>query len=304
MYRYKRLLVGVSLNQQDGSSIRYAAMISRLAESEKITFLHVAGTPEIEADVCELYPDLRQSCDGSTTQEIERLVKQNYDGHPDTQLKCEAVEGSPLVELLRRAKDEEIDLIIMRKRRGDKVSGNLSTKLARKAPCSVLFVPEGAKSWYTDILVPIDFSENSKDAMDVAVAFALAGDIKQIHCLNIYNVPAGYYKIGKSYEEFSEIMKGHSEERYQEFIKNIDFKGVTPIPKFRLEDSPAKGIWEEVLEAKEVNLLIMGARGRKAGAGVLLGSVAEHLILTTKVPLLAVKKKGTGLSFLEALLKL
>ncbi|MFC1866745.1 universal stress protein [Thermodesulfobacteriota bacterium] len=304
MYRYKRLMVGVSLNQQDGASIRYAAMVSRLAESEKITFLHIASTPEVEADVCELYPDLRQSCDDSTTQEIERLVKQHYDGHPDTRLKCEAVEGYPLVELLRRAKDEEIDLIIMRKRKGDKISGNLSTKLARKAPCSVLFVPEGTKSWYSNILVPIDFSENSKDALDVAIAFALAGDTKQIHCLNIYHVPTGYYKTGKSYEEFSEIMKGHAEERYQQFIKNINFKGVTPIPKFRLEDRPAKGIWEEVLEAREVNLLIIGAKGRKAGAGVLLGSVAEHLIQTTKVPLLAVKKKGTGLGFLEALLKL
>jgi hypothetical protein len=39
MYRYKRLLVGVSFASQDGSSIRYAAMISRLAKSEKITFV-------------------------------------------------------------------------------------------------------------------------------------------------------------------------------------------------------------------------------------------------------------------------
>ena len=48
MYRYKRLLVGISLNDQDGSSIRYAAMISRLAKSETITFLHVANTTEID----------------------------------------------------------------------------------------------------------------------------------------------------------------------------------------------------------------------------------------------------------------
>ena len=46
MYRYERLLVGLSLEKQDGSSIRYAAMISKLAQSEKITFLHVASTPD------------------------------------------------------------------------------------------------------------------------------------------------------------------------------------------------------------------------------------------------------------------
>ena len=99
-------------------------------------------------------------------------------------------------------------------------------------------------------------------------------------------------------------MKGHAEKNYQEFIKKIDLKGISAVPKFRLEDKEYRGIWEELLEEREVNLLIMGSRGRKAGAGVLLGSIAEHLIKTTTVPLLAVKKKGTGLGLLDALLKL
>ena len=99
-------------------------------------------------------------------------------------------------------------------------------------------------------------------------------------------------------------MKGHAEKHYQEFIEKIDLKGLSAIPKFRLQNKDYRGIWEEVLEEREVNLLIMGARGRKAAAGVLLGSVTEHLINMTTVPLLVVKKKGTGLSLLDALLKL
>ena len=211
MYQYKRLLVGVSLQPQDGTSIRYAAMISRLAQSEKITFLHVADTLEVEEGICALYPELRQSCDGATTREIETLVKKYYDGSPDTRLECEAVEGAPLVELLRRAKEEDIDLIVMRKRAGERPSDNLSTKLARKAPCSLLFVPEGAKSWYTKIMVAVDFSENSKLAVETAVDFAVSNNIDKIECLHIYCVPAGYYKTGKSFEQFAEIMKGHAE---------------------------------------------------------------------------------------------
>jgi hypothetical protein len=37
---------------------------------------------------------------------------------------------------------------------------------------------------------------------------------------------------------------------------------------------------------------------------VLLGSVTEHLINTTTVPFMAVKKKGAGMGLLDALLKL
>ena len=303
MYRYKRLLVGISLNEQDGTSIRYASMISLLAKSEEITFLHVANTTEIDDEVCEIYPELRRSCDGSTTQEIENLVKKYYDGHPDTRLNCEAVEGSPLIELLRRSKQEEIDLIVMRKRVGDKTSGTLVTKLARRAPCSVLLVPEGAEAWYKNILVPIDFSKNSEDAMEVAIAFAQASGINEIRCLHVYSVPPGFYKTGKSYEQFAEIMKGHAEKKYEEFIKKIDLRGISAVPKFRLNDKDYSGIWEEMFEKREVHLLIMGARGRKAGAGVLLGSVTEHLIKTSTVPILAVKEKGPGMGLLDALLR-
>lgn len=304
MYRYKRLLVTISLKEQDGTSIRYASMISRLAESEKIIFLHVANSHDVEEDICAIYPELQASCDGSTTREIESLVKKYYDGHPGAKLQCEAVQGSPLIEILRRVKEEDIDIVVMRKRGGDVAGGTLSTKLARKAPCSIMFVPEGANSWYTNIVVAVDFSENSKDAVEVAIAFALSNGIKEISCLHIYDVPSGYYKTGKSYEQFAGIMKGYAEKNYEEFIGDMDLKGIRAVPKFRLARKDYRGIWEELLEEEEVNLLIVGARGRKAGAGVLLGSVTEHLIQTTTVPLLAVKKKGTGMSLIDALLNL
>jgi len=149
----------------------------------------------------------------------------------------------------------------------------------------------------------VDFSEISMDALEVAVALALAAELKEIHCLHVYNVPLGYYKTGKSYEEFAEIMKGHAEKNLQEFMKEVDLKGLTLTPIFKLEKKEYKGI-EEVIEEHEIYLLVIGARGRRAGAGVMLGSVTEHLIRTTTIPLLAVKRKGTGMSLLEALLKL
>jgi len=303
MYRYKRLLVGVSFADQDGSSIRYAAMISRLAKSERITFVHVLSKVDIPEDLREQYPDLFPPIDQYSQREMEALVKKYFDGYPGAQLEYEVVEGSPLIELLRRAKQEEIDLIVMRKRLKPTASGTLFEKLARKAPCSLLFIPEGTAPRFTNILVPTDFSENSMDAMEVSVAFASASGTPEIHCLHVYDVPVAYYKTGKSYEEFAEIMKGHAEKDYQEFIKKVDLKGITATPLFKLEKREYKGI-DEVVEEHDIDLLVVGARGRKAGAGVLLGSVTEHLIQTTTIPLLAVKRKGTGMSLVDALLKL
>jgi hypothetical protein len=57
-------------------------------------------------------------------------------------------------------------------------------------------------------------------------------------------------KTGKSYEQFAEIMKGHGEKNYHNFLQT------------------------EVCQV---------GRGRHTGAGVLLGSVTEHQIRTTTV---------------------
>jgi len=304
MYRFKRLLVGISFANQDGASIRYAAMISRIAKAEEVVFLHVASQVDISDDLLTEYPDLIKPVDEYAREEMEKLVQQYFDGHPDTNVSYKVVEGSPLVEFLREAKNEDIDIIVMRKRREPTEKGTLFEKLARKSPCSLLFVPEGSKAWFTNILVPVDFSNNSLDAMEAAVAIgSAASDIHELYCLHVYNVPLGYYKTGKSYEQFAEIMKGHAEKNYQQFIKKVDLKDLTAVPVFKLEKKESKGI-EEVIQGQGISLLVLGARGRRAGAGVLLGSVTEALIQSTTVPLMAVKKKGTGMNFLDALLKL
>jgi nucleotide-binding universal stress UspA family protein len=304
MYRFKRLLVGISFANQDGAGIRYAAMISRLARSEKVVFLHVASSVDLPEDLLKEYPDLFQPVGEYALGQMKELVHHYFDGHPDTEISYEVVEGAPLIEFLRMVKEEDIDLVVMRKRGEPGTTGALFEKLARKAPCSVLFVPEGSKAWFTNILVPVDFSENAMDAMEVGVSIGLAASgIKEIYCLHVYSVPLGFYKTGKSYEQFAEIMKGHAERYYAEFIKKVDLKGLTAVPIFKLEKKEYRGI-EEVIKERGISLVVIGARGRKAGAGVLLGSVTEHLINSTTVPFVAVKKKGTGMGLLDALLKL
>jgi hypothetical protein len=126
-------------------------------------------------------------------------------------------------------------------------------------------------------------------------------------------VPTGYYKTGKNYEQFAQIMKGHAEKNYSAFRRKEvcqagsvcqidDLKDIEVVPIFRLEKKVAKAIEEEIKNL-DIDLLVIGTRGTHALAGVLLGSVTEHQIRNTTIPILAVKRKGTGLNLLEALLK-
>ncbi|MHC4780921.1 MAG: universal stress protein, partial [Planctomycetota bacterium] len=51
----------------------------------------------------------------------------------------------------------------------------------------------------------------------------------------------------------------------------------------------------------DINLIIIGARGRTAVASLVLGSVTEKLIRNSYMPVLAVKKKGENLGLLQAM---
>jgi nucleotide-binding universal stress UspA family protein len=315
MYRYQHLLVALSLTEQDAAAIRFAGLVSRLAKSEKVTFMHVTSAQDdIPEELQSEFPDLKEDSGELAKKKMEALVSEYFQAEDRTVLDYKVMEGSPLIELLRWAKNDQTDLIVMVKRREPAEKGTLPEKLIRRVPCSVLLVPEGAEAAFCNILVPTDFSENSVDAMDVAVAFAMAKGIDQIYCLHAYDVPLGHYKTGKSYEQFAEIMKGHAEKKLESFLHEEicqngsvcrikDFKGIKVTPILQLEKKAAKAI-EETINHLNIDLLIIGARGRHAGAGVLLGSVTEHQLRTTAIPILAVKKKGTGMNILDALLQL
>ena len=303
MYKYKNILIGLALSHQDGSAIRYAAMLSWFTKPEKITFLHIVSGHNIPEDLRIEYPELVLPIDEYAKDKMEALVKKHFDGYPNAQIDYEVIEGSPLVEFLRLVKYKKIDLIVTRKRKRPIARGTLSELLARMVPCSVFFIPEGAESKINNILVPVDFSENSAIAMEEAIAFASNTGVKELHCLHVYSMPIAYYKTGKTYEQFAEIMKGHAKKNYQKFINKLDLKDIHVYPTFKLDQKASRGIWETT-EEHQVDLIIVGARGRRAAAGMLLGSITEQLIRTTSIPLLAVKKKVLGMSILDAILKL
>ena len=58
MYRYKNILVGLNLTEQDDCVIRYAGLISRMANSKNAYFVHVNTSEEIPAEIQQNYPEL------------------------------------------------------------------------------------------------------------------------------------------------------------------------------------------------------------------------------------------------------
>ena len=166
-----------------------------------------------------------------------------------------------------------------------------------------LVVPEGAHPRISKILVPVDFSEHSTDAMDVAIAFSSACTLPEIVCAHVYRVFKRNLKSEVGYEQFAEIMRESVEKTYRTFIKSFVLRECSVTPLFLLSRNPSRAI-AKAAEEQSADLVAVGARGRTAAAALILGSVTERLIASTEIPLIAVKKKGTGLRLLDALFPL
>jgi nucleotide-binding universal stress UspA family protein len=301
MHRYQRVMVAVNLSKLDATVVRYADMICRLAQSKRVYFTHVAPELEVPAALRERYPTASETAEDAIERTVRELVGEHFTGSPGVEVRVEVALGSPVVELLRGIRQHEIDIAVVGKGAGKDDAGSVPEQLARQAPCSVMIVHEGSEPRISRILVPVDFSDHSTDAFEAALAFARARGPAAIHCLHVYDVQPFGKDIARTYEQFAEIVRDHVEEAYRAFVNGFDLGGVSVTPDFVADGRPSKAI-VSAIERHRPDLVVMGARGRTAAAAVLLGSTTERVIRRAGVSLLAVKRKGAGMGWLEALL--
>lgn len=298
MDRFKRLLVGLNLTDQDNAVIQAAGEITRLSQSEQVYFMHITELSDLPEEISEKYPNLLGPSEKDAGKMMREKIDRYYKGAPVTNVAHEVVEGKQVDMLLQHASEKEIDLVVVGRKRWEKISGHVAEHLARKAPCSVLIVPEGGNLIINNILVGTDFSAHSKEAMDTAIAFAVNTGLAKITCLHIIQ----YQSPDKYYDKFLELLKKVARADLDKFLEQFNFQGTTVSSAIKVDHNVARAI-RDFLWRNKIDLLIVGARGRTAAAAVLLGSVTENLIRMTNVPLLAIKRKGENMNLLKALFK-
>ncbi|ELR69777.1 universal stress protein family [Fulvivirga imtechensis AK7] len=303
MYEIKRVLVGLDLSDMDKTLLAYSSYMAEVFQIETIYFLHVAKSLDLPKELLEKYPDLVAPSDEAIAKTIDVEIKKHFTAN--CEYKVEVREGSAEENILRWAKIKEIDLVVMGRKVHSKGSGVLPGKLARTAPCSILYVPENANNKISKLLVPVDFSKTSSLAFEEALLIRKSSGAS-IVLHNSYEVPSGYHLSGKSFEEFAEIMKGHAYKDAEKFLQRANIKAtdIEIVLTLDEDDDPAGQAYKLATE-KGTDFIVIGSKGRTGMAAVLLGSVADKMTrYDTDIPLLVVKDKKENLNFLQALLQI
>jgi nucleotide-binding universal stress UspA family protein len=299
MLPYKKVIAALNLTQLDKNVIVYSGLLSKLSDCEEVKFLYTNRKIN--------YPLLQDAAGLGSEESVDQFairvmrdeVSTDFSGDTNTKIAYEALEGDPLEMILKTVVQDKTDLIVVGRKRSALDTRRLPVKLARKAPCSVVMVPENAEPSISRIMVPVDFSNGSERALKMAVDLAIAGGIKKIYGIHVFFLPLGYSKTGKTGVEYARMMKIDAENHFNDFIKQVDLKGVEIKMDYIISRRPAKAI-RKAVRKRGCDLIIAGARG-DGGLGM-LGSVTESLMLTVKCPMVAVKRKGYGLAMLKTLL--
>jgi nucleotide-binding universal stress UspA family protein len=217
----------------------------------------------------------------------------------------EVHEGTGIAEVLRISRDHQLDLIVAGRRLPtDELSiGSAFSRLARKAPCSVLVVPVHARVHLDRLLVPVDFSEHSRLALDAALEIARAShsDTPQIVVQNVYSVGYGYHYTGTGFHEAGQKLEAISRERLGRFVEGVAADGIQIRTITTCSDQPAAAI-RDLTTAMKMDLIVVGSRGKTNTAAMMLGSTTERILMHSAVPVLIIKRKGETTHLLEALL--
>ena len=301
MRKFKKILVGLDLSPLDEVLIKKTAKLARFFEAEQVYFIHVAKDLALPEEVSRNYPDLLAPVDEVIEKSIiDQVIAADFPS--EVAYEVDAKEGGTLDKILRWSKVKDVDLIVMGRKHDLEGSGTLAKRIALRSSCSVLFLPEQMKTEsFEKLFIPIDFSSYSVLALDYAKQ--ISQEPTDIKCFHLYEVPQGYTKTGKSFEEFSEIMRNNAQKDYQQFIQKNNLPEFPYELGLRGKGSRAEFLLDAAIK-DNTDLIIIGSRGRTDSAALLIGSVAEKLIdINNEIPMLMLKKKGENMRFLDALFR-
>jgi nucleotide-binding universal stress UspA family protein len=296
----KNIVVGLELNHIDEYLLSYIARATNFLKPTDFTFFTIHHD-ELPEEIRAKFPELAHEIDEHYVKEmVEETNKLR--GIP-TNLHFKAIEGNVLKRILELSNEETTDLLVLGRQRFKQDRKIQFKEIVRNAVSDVLIIPEEVVPKHERILIAIDFSEYSRDAILKALEIAKHAKAK-LYIEHVYKVPMGYSKTGKSFTEFASIMKRNAEQSMTTFLGDIDLSSVDYEFLYALdkEHSAADVILETV---KKINpqLIVLGSKGKNLFSALLVGSTAESFLDEPglKTPLLLTRIRNKSVGFWDAI---
>ncbi|WP_422858916.1 universal stress protein [Flagellimonas sp. S174] len=137
------------------------------------------------------------------------------------------------------------------------------------------------------IIVPVDFSEQSENALQVAASLAQKHDA-ELYVLHMLELsPSIMSESGYIAQEQVVHLIKIGEKRFNDFLDKPYLKGIKIVPIIKHYK-----VFQEVSEIAEkhdIDLIVMGSHGTDGLKEIFIGSNTERVVRTSDIPVLVVK---------------
>lgn len=279
MRKIQKLCVTSNIGQIDSSLINYSKMLtfSFANTINSIKFLYLQPNYNLPKSILTSFPALSKKT--TLMEDSQQLVKDIY-GYKAESIKFSYINDNGIQSFLEFDNSFFPDLYLIGINHNQQI--DLSSLLLTQAiPKNILLVPQGTVSKITNILVPIDFSESSYQALSTAINFAKKYNAT-IEALYSYEIPSSYHLTGKSYTEFADIIKTEIQSKFSKFEERLGHS-----ISLSIKINNKKNISEKILSYANEHtndFIIIGYNNE------FLGKITEELLLKNiTIPFLIVK---------------
>ncbi len=287
----EKLLLATDGSQFGEGAIRESIRLARQCSSQLSVVSVIETNPEYET----IAPQLLEKAEKSTREHLESIKAQAKKEGVDCTISI--LEGEDSYSLITaEAVKSKTSMIIMGRRGKTGLKrlalGSTTARVIGHAPCNILVVPRAALVEFKNIVVATDGSKYSTAAAAEAIGIAKRNTSK----LTVISVvPAEIaaptdIELAMTQREHIAEKEMHAAETNAKVIKDAAIKAGVTVQAFVMSGKPADAIIETAKDSN-ADLVILGSHGRTGLEKLLMGSVAERVIVLSPCAVLVVKGK-------------
>ncbi len=299
----KKVMIGLELDYTDAALLRYFEFFNQFIKVSRVTCVHVLPEPYPIVSFRDVKPGLPDVYDTAEydrgMQKMEQELHQTFDKNFLQKVNYSVEVGSPLEKLTSAANEASANMVVIGQKANVDYHMIQAMNVIRMVDANVLVAPEKATPVLNNILVPVDFSENSIHALKTAIGFKHASLTPvRIIATHVYQMIDFLFpgRAGLTSASGDELQRKYLQS-LDEFLteKLADLKNEVEQLVVETNEIDVASQLLRQANGSDADLIIMGAKGHTRLSQLFLGSTTESLLRKNKnLPVLVVKQGVTN----------
>jgi nucleotide-binding universal stress UspA family protein len=287
----ERLLLATDGSEFSEGAIREAIGLAKRCGSKLSAMMVIESNPEYSG----IAPQLVEKAEKAAREHLEAVkARAKLEG---VSLDSIVREGEDSYNYIAEEATKNRSTMLIMGRRGRKglkrlVMGSTTARVIGHSPCSVLVVPRAAQVGFKSLVVATDGSKHSAVAASEAIGIAKRNKSK----LTVVSVVPSELMSQADIDFAMNLRENLAEkemseaEKYAKAVKEAAKNEGVEVQAFVVTGKPADVIIETAKE-KNADLIVLGSHGRTGLEKLLMGSVAERVIVLSSCAVLVAKGK-------------